>query len=80
MQDFPNLAHTGICPTLKSVSDHYVWHGMRKDIADFVSKCKNCQMSKIGTHESHPVRQFMEEPTGKFTHVHVDIVGPLPMS
>ena len=57
-----------------------MWHGMRKDVSDWVKGCTDCQLSKVGRHNSHPVRQFEDEPSGKFTHIHIDIVGPLPES
>ena len=80
MNSFHDLAHIGIRPTIKAIRKHYVWHGMRKDISAFVKECLECQQSKVGIHSKHPVRQFEPEPTGKFTHVHCDIVGPLPES
>ena len=53
---------------------------MRKDVSNFVRNCLECQASKVSKHTKHPVRQFSSTPTGKFTDVHVDIVGPLPDS
>ena len=80
MHSFHDLAHTGIRPTVKSISNNYVWHSMRKDISKFVKECFGCQSSKVLKHNSHPVKQFYSEPTEKFTDIHCDLVGPLPES
>ena len=53
---------------------------MWKDVTNWVQNCLSCQSSKVVRHVRHPIRKFEDEPTGKFTHVHIDIVGPLPSS
>ena len=41
--------------------------------------CTGCQAAKISCH-NRPVFGKFEEPTERFDHVHVDLVGPLPYS
>ena len=52
---------------------------MRKDCAAYVRDCLLCKRSKITRH----VRvwsQAIPIPARRFSHVHVDLVGPLPPS
>lgn len=73
------LAHPGIRATRKLVSDRFVWDGMNKDINHFVKYCISCQRSKVLRHTIAPIGEF-GFPKSRFSHVHVDIVGPLPPS
>ena len=74
-----DLSHPGIRATSKLISDRYVWPGMRRDLANWARACLACQQSKIHKHVSAPLGTFTE-PSQRFAHIHVDIVGPLPPS
>ena len=50
---------------------------MNIDIARWCRTCKGCQTAKVSRHNT-PVFGKFTEPTERFDHVHVDIVGPLP--
>ena len=50
---------------------------MNIDIARWCRTCKGCQTAKVSCHNT-PVFGKFTEPTERFDHVHVDIVGPLP--
>ena len=52
---------------------------MKKDITHWCNECLSCQASKIQRHYRAPV-EAIPVPPRRFTHVHVDIVGPLPTS
>ena len=52
---------------------------MNIDIAKWCRSCKGCQTAKISCHNK-PVFGIFAEPTERFDHVHIDIVGPLPYS
>lgn len=79
LETFHGLSHSGINPTTKAIQTDFVWHNMKKDIRNFVRSCLTCQQAKINKHNRHPLRDF-DPPSGRFGHVHVDIVGPLPSS
>ena len=49
---------------------------MKDDIKGWCSECLACQQSKIGRHTKKPIAD-LPFPTNRFTHVHMDIVGPL---
>ena len=61
------------------ICSRYVWHGMKKEITHWCNECLSCQASKIQRHYRAPV-EAIPVPPRRFTHVHVDIVGPLPTS
>ena len=74
-----NLSHPSIRSTTKMINQRFVWEGMNKDITKWVKECLNCQRSKINKHIKTPI-QSITQPLERFTHIHVDIVGPLPLS
>ena len=59
------------------INRKFVWHGMNIDIAKWCRSCKGCQTTKISRHNK-PVFGKFAEPTERFDHVHIDIVGPSP--
>ena len=50
---------------------------MNINIAKWCRSCKGCQTAKISRHNQSLSGKFTE-PTERFDHVHIDIVGPLP--
>ena len=76
---FHSLAHPGQKASFRLISSRFFWPGMQKDIHNFCKTCLSCQQSKIQRHTISPYGNF-STPTAKFQHVHVDIVGPLPVS
>ena len=50
---------------------------MNIDIAKWCRSCNGCQTAKISRHNK-PVFGKFDEPTDRFDHIHLDIVGPLP--
>ncbi|XP_072115699.1 uncharacterized protein [Mobula birostris] len=74
-----NLEHPSIRTTVRLVSNRFVWHGLRKQVKEWAKTCMQCQTAKVQRHTKAPPQQF--EPTRRrFDHIHVDIVGPLPVS
>ena len=74
-----NLSHPGIKATQKLIGERFVWPNMRRDIAEKCRTCISCQQTKITRHQVTPLQHF-RTPDARFSHVHVDIVGPLPDS
>ena len=52
---------------------------MKHDIAQWTRTCYACQQSKIYRHVEAPLQSF-PAPAPQFDSIHVDIVGPLPLS
>ena len=74
-----NLAHPGRKSTVKLVANKFVWHGVKKQVNKWAQECLACQTSKIQSHVRSPVIKILV-PAKKFSHIHVDLVGPLPPS
>lgn len=74
-----SLNHPGVNASRKLVADRFVWPHMNRDIAIFVRSCIQCQKSKVQRHTKSAV-QHIETPSERFAHVHIDIIGPLPVS
>ena len=75
---FHTLSHPSIRTTRKIISQRFVWRGLNKDVTAWAKSCVRCQSSKIHRHISAPLGTF-NLPDRRFDHVHVDIVGPLPL-
>ena len=76
---FQNPAHPSAKVTDRVIRKRYVWPSMRRDISDWCKACHECQQSKISWH-NHLLPSEFTAPDGRFRHVHMDIVGPLPIS
>ena len=73
------LGHPGIKATRRLVSSRFLWHSMAKDLTLWAGQCVLCQKSKIHVHVSPPPVPI-PIPSRRFSHIHIDIVGPLPSS
>ncbi|UYV63773.1 hypothetical protein LAZ67_2005590 [Cordylochernes scorpioides] len=76
---YHNLSHPGVRATTRMVTAHYVWPAVKKDCALWTRACHRCQVSKTARHTRTPLQSF-SPPDGRFSHVHIDLVGPLPPS
>ena len=70
------LGHPSHRATKPLINTQFVWHGMNIDIARWCRSCKGCQTAKVSRHNTQVFGKFTE-PTERFDHVHIDIVGPL---
>ena len=73
------LSHPSSRSTAKLMSKRFVWLGINKDARDWSRSCTACQKSKIHRHTESGTGYF-PQPTIRFSHLHVDIVGPLTPS
>jgi hypothetical protein len=71
-----NVAHPGIRATRRLIASRYLWPKLAANVAEW---CKQCQRAKTTKH-AKPAIQPMPVPTARFSHFHVDLVGPLPAS
>lgn len=79
MQHFHGLAHPGTKATRKLICDRFIWASMNRDINRFVQACVDCQLSKVNRHTTSALAPF-DPPKSRFRHIHIDLVGPLPLS
>jgi transposase InsO family protein len=73
------VAHPGIRASRRLISHRFLWKGMRTDIANWCRDCQACQRSKT-TRQPAAAVQPIPVPSRRFSHTHVDLVGPLPTS
>ena len=71
------LSHPGIRATQRLCTARFVWPGINRDVRRWTRECLSCQRSKVQRHTVTPLGSF-SEPDTRFSHVHLDIVGPLP--
>ncbi len=62
------------------MSSRVVWRCMASDIAGWCCDCQQCNRAKVTSQEATTPIQPMPIPHRRFSHIHVDIVGPLPTS
>ena len=74
-----NLSHPGIKATQRLITERYVWPNINRDVRQWTRTCVQCQRCKVHRHTCAPLSSF-GIPTARFSHVHIDIVGPLPPS
>ncbi|KAG8493049.1 hypothetical protein CXB51_010393 [Gossypium anomalum] len=74
------LVHPGSTKMYNDLKRQYWWHGMKRDISDFVSKCLICQQVKA----KHKVPSGLLQPImileWKWDRVTMDFVSGLPLS
>ena len=73
------LAHPGIRASRRLLSTRFIWKGMASDVGNWCRECSQCQRAKVTCQPTAPV-QPIPVPNRRFTHLHVDLVGPLTAS
>ena len=73
------FSHPSIRSTLRLMTSKFVWNGIARDVRSWTRACIRCQESKIYRHTESGIQSY-PTPRRRFGHVHVDIVGPLPVS
>ena len=71
------LAHPGIKAPKHLMSARWVRTGMSTDITCWCRDCQFWQLAKV-TRQPHAAIQQMPIPVRRFSHIHLDLVGPLP--
>ena len=71
--------HPGIKETLRRVTSDYYWPKLRQEVTAFCKSCHPCQIAKQSTTVKPGIGDF-EVPDKRFQFIHLDIVGPLPVS
>lgn len=73
------LSHPGPRASAKLISERFVWPSVRKDCTTWAQACVSCQRSKVNRHTVAPLADFVT-PSSRFEHIHIDLIGPLPVS
>lgn len=76
---FHNQAHPGVAASVKLLTQHVIWPDIKKDVRKMARNCINCQKSKVTKHQKSALGNY-ELVSQRFSNVHLDIIGPLPVS
>ena len=74
-----NLGHPGVERTRQTVASKFYWPTLRADTSKWARECLSCQQAKVTRHTTPAIGEFVV-PEKRFSHVNVDLVGPLPAS
>ena len=70
--------HHGSTKMYHTLREHYWWKGMKKEIADFVSRCLTCQQVKAEHQKPTGKIQPLLIPVWKWNKITMDFVTGLP--
>ena len=70
------IGHEGSSKTYQRLKRNFYWNNMTNDIKRIIQKCDVCQLNKSQSYPE-PTEKFPTEPEGPFTHLGLDIIGPL---
>ena len=70
--------HPGSTKMYHTLRDTYWWNGMKKDVAEFVSKCLTCQQVKLEHQRPAGLLQPLPIPEWKWDMISMDFVTGLP--
>ena len=72
---FHNVAHFGYKACFALIKRTHYWPNFKKDIQAWSRECSSCQKNKVARHTSSFL-QKLPDPSKRFSHIHVDIIGP----
>ena len=65
--------------TRRLLAARAIWEGMKKDVNDWCRDCQLCSRAKVHRQPTAAL-VAIPVPQQRFSHVHIDLVGPLPTS
>ena len=74
-----SLSHPGTRASRRLISSRFVWCGLANDMRNWCRACISCQRGKVLRHVQLRPEKILV-PFRRFSHIHVDLVGPLPPS
>jgi hypothetical protein len=74
-----NIHHPGVKASRRLVCSSFCWPKMGVFVSTLVRNCLHCQKAKVHRHVSLQAAHI-PVPVRRFSHIHVDLVGPLPRS
>ena len=73
------LSHAGRRATRWLVATRFVWPGLAAEVVAWCKECWACNRAKV-TRQPTTTVEKIAILVARFSHVHMDIVGPLPPS
>ena len=72
--------HPGLTKMYYDLREIYWWEGLKRDIAEFVAKCPNCQQVKAEHLKLGGLLQEIQIPTWKWKDINRDFIVGLPQT
>ena len=72
------LSHPSRKRTMKLIKEKYIWDSISTDVKSWATTCIPCQKSKVTRRTESGIGTFAQ-PKWRFGHIHINMVGPLPM-
>ena len=76
--DTPYSVHPGATKMYQGLKEHFWWNGMKRDVAEYVSKCLTCQRIKAEHRSPAGELQPIKLPEWKWDEITMDFVVGLP--
>jgi transposase InsO family protein len=73
------IGHGGVKASTALIKSRFFWPCMTGEIKEWCKQCLICQQMKVHRHTKSALTP-LQEPTARFQTVHMDIVGPLPVT
>ena len=70
--------HPGSTKMYRTLKEYYWWSGMKREVAEYVSKCLICQQVKAERQNPSGLLQPLPIPEWKWEHIKMDFVFKLP--
>jgi len=64
----------------RAISLRYTWPKMRREVEEYVKRCKSCQTNNILTPRNKVPMQLTTTAERPFEKCYMDVVGPLPVT
>jgi hypothetical protein len=78
---FHGMAHPGAKATRRIMSQRVIWYCMSKDVTQWVKNCQACSRAKVTRQPAATLQpQPILVPQQRFSHIHVENLGPLLVS
>jgi hypothetical protein len=78
VQGAPLGGHRGMNKTYKAIKAHYSWANMKREIENYVKKCRSCQVNKPLKPRKKALMEITTKAEVPFERCSLDIVGPMP--
>lgn len=78
LQSLHDLTQSGTRASARLIAQRYIWPQIQKDCSAW-TRVIQCQRGKISRYNAMPFGTF-QKPIALFEHIHMDIIGLLPLS
>jgi hypothetical protein len=78
MHNVPYVGHLGYQKTISAVKSQYYWPDMKREVADYIAKCLECQRVRVEHRQPTGLLHPLPIPEWKWEFVTMDFITGLP--